>query len=270
MAGNREMDYVYSLIDKIFRLCIGEAADFSGAMYDGDFSMSLEQAQDRKHRFIAEQLHIGQGARVLDMGCGWGPMLRFFQGAGANGIGLTLSRAQADSCRKAGFEVALQDCRTVAPDMLGRFDAAVSLGAFEHFCSVEDWKAGRQDAIYADFFRTVAALLPAGGRFYLQSMVFGRNVVDYGQIDIHAPRELHRLYPGGHAAPVSRFVASLRVRADRKKRPAFLPDRVHVERQARLHRNDPAMGKAVPELQSPQVCVLPVAHPPLPLGRGAS
>lgn len=204
MAGRKEMDYVYSLIDRIFRLSIGETGDFSGAMYDGDFRMSLEEAQERKHRFIADQLHIRTGTRVLDMGCGWGPMLRFFRDIGAKGMGVTLSQGQAESCRKAGFEVAIHDCRTITPDTFGRFDAVVSLGAFEHFCSVEDWQAGRQDEIYREFFRTVAALLPARGRLYVQTMVFGKNMVPYDQIDIRAPRDstgyilavMRRQFPG--------------------------------------------------------------------------
>jgi hypothetical protein len=33
-------------------------------------------------------------------------------------------------------------------DTFGRFDAVASLGAFEHFCSVEDYRAGRQERIY--------------------------------------------------------------------------------------------------------------------------
>ena len=204
MAGREEMDYVYSLIDRIFRLSIGETGDFSGAMYDGDFRLSLEEAQERKHRFIAEQLHIGQGTRVLDMGCGWGPMLRFFQDIGAKGMGVTLSQGQAESCRRSGFDVAIHDCRTITPATFGAFDAVVSLGAFEHFCSVEDWRAGRQDEIYRDFFRTVADLLPAGGRFFLQTMVFGKNMIPYEQIDIRAPRDsdgyilavMRRQFPG--------------------------------------------------------------------------
>ena len=45
-------------------------ADFSGARYNGDFSLSLEQAQRRKHQFIVESLGIRRGSRVLDLGCG--------------------------------------------------------------------------------------------------------------------------------------------------------------------------------------------------------
>ena len=74
MADSEEIDFTYSLTDRIFRLSLGEHADFSGAKYDGDFSLSLEEAQRRKHEFIADQIGIEPGRRVLDLGCGWGPL----------------------------------------------------------------------------------------------------------------------------------------------------------------------------------------------------
>jgi cyclopropane-fatty-acyl-phospholipid synthase len=188
MAGQQDMEYTYSLIDEIFRLSIGEEGDFSGAMYNGNFSMSLEQAQEKKHRFIAEMLNITEGAKVLDMGCGWGPLLRFLGARGAKAKGLTLSSAQAAACARAGLDVAIKDCRTIRPETFGQFDAVTSLGAFEHFCSIDEWQKGRQDAIYGSFFHTVADLLPVGGRLFLQTMVFGRNMIDHSRIDINAER----------------------------------------------------------------------------------
>jgi len=47
---------------------------------------------------------------------------------------------------------------------------------------------GRQDDVYSDLFARVADLLPASGRFYLQTMVFGRNMIDPDRIDIEALR----------------------------------------------------------------------------------
>ena len=70
---------------------------------------------------------------------------------------------------------------------LGTFDAVASLGAFEHFCSPEEHAAGRQEAIYGDLFARIAGLLPEGGRLYLQTMVFGRNMIPADQISIDAP-----------------------------------------------------------------------------------
>src|SRR6202142_883526 len=130
MAEREDIDFSYTLTDKVIRLALGELADFSGAKYDGDFSLTLEQAQARKHEYIAEQIGIGPGRRLLDLGCGWGALLDFARRRGAEGVGVALSSAQVDSCRGHGLDVHLKDARTVEPETFGRFDAVASLGAF--------------------------------------------------------------------------------------------------------------------------------------------
>ena len=188
MAERRDLEFTYSLIDRIFRLSLGELADFSGAKYDGDFSLTLEQAQRRKHEYVAEQIGIGPGRRMLDLGCGWGPLLNFAREQGAEGLGVSLSSAQVESCRRHGLDARLHDVREIDRDTFGPFDAIASLGAFEHFCSPEDYEAGRQDAVYAGLFERIATALPPGGRMYLQTMVFGRNMIPADEIGIDAPR----------------------------------------------------------------------------------
>ena len=54
VADREELEFTYNQIDRLFRLSLGELADFSGAKYDGDFSLSLEEAQRRKHEYVAE------------------------------------------------------------------------------------------------------------------------------------------------------------------------------------------------------------------------
>jgi cyclopropane-fatty-acyl-phospholipid synthase len=188
MAQRGDLEFSYSLIDRIFRLSLGELADFSGAKYDGDFSLSLEEAQRRKHEYVAEQIGIGPGRRVLDLGCGWGPLLAFIRDRGGIGVGVTLSSAQLAACRRHGLDVHLHDARLVTRDSFGPFDAVASLGAFEHFCSPEEQAAGRQDEIYRDLFARTATLLPERGRLYLQTMVFGRKMIPLEEVDIRAPR----------------------------------------------------------------------------------
>jgi len=239
MADRADLEFTYSLIDRIFRLSLGELADFSGAKYDGDFSMSLEQAQRRKHDYVAEQIGIAPGRRVLDLGCGWGPLLQYVRERGGAGVGVTLSSAQVAACRRHDLDVHLRDARAVDRDSFGPFDAVASLGAFEHFCSPEDYKAGRQDQVYDEIFARVASVLPAGGRFYLQTMVYGRNMPATDAIDLDAllhgvpPRDsdewylalLSRQFPGSWlpfgqeqvartAAPYFRLVASTSGRLD--------------------------------------------------------
>jgi cyclopropane-fatty-acyl-phospholipid synthase len=188
MADRRDLDFTYSLTDRVVRLSLGELADFSGAKYDGDLSLSLEDAQRRKHEYVVDQLGIERGSRVLDLGCGWGGLLNYLRHAGAIGVGITLSSAQAAACRRHGLDVHIHDARTVSRESFGSFDAVASLGAFEHFCSPDEYAAGKQEEIYRGIFERMAGMLPPHGRFYLQTMVFGRNAVPLEQISTAAPR----------------------------------------------------------------------------------
>jgi len=204
MADRDDIDFTYSLTDRVFRLSMGELADFSGAKYDGDFSLSLEQAQAAKHEYVAEQIGIAPGRRVLDLGCGWGPLLHFIRARGASGVGVTLSQAQYAACRRHDLDVHLYDARELDRESFGGFDAVASLGAFEHFCSPDEYRAGRQEEVYRAIFERVANVLPERGRFYLQTMVFGPNMIPIEQVDIHAPRDsdafvlalMERQFPG--------------------------------------------------------------------------
>ncbi len=99
----------------------------------------------------------------------------------------------------------LADARALTPDQFGAFDAVVSLGAFEHFCSPDEYAAGRQEEIDRDLFARVASVLPDGGRFFLQTMVFGRNMIPIDEVDINAPRDSDAWYLAllGHQFPGS-------------------------------------------------------------------
>jgi cyclopropane-fatty-acyl-phospholipid synthase len=258
MADRDDLEFTYSLIDRIFRLSLGELADFSGAKYDADFSLSLEDAQRRKHHYVADQIGIGPGRRVLDLGCGWGPLLDFVRSQGATGVGVTLSSAQAAACRRHGLDVHLLDARQVERDSFGPFDAVASLGAFEHFCSPEEHRAGRQEKIYRGLFARIASLLPDNGRLYLQTMVFGRNMIPLDRIDINAPRDsdawyvalLSRQFPGSFlpsgqeqiirsASPHFRLVSSVSGRLDY----------IETIRQWRKRFASPSLSKTLFKLQ---------------------
>ncbi len=190
MANRTDLEFTYSLTDRVIRLTLGELTNFSNAKFDGDFSLSLEEAQQRKHDYVAEQLGVGPGRRLLDLGCGWGPLLADVRARGGAGVGVTLSSAQLRACRRHGLEVYLEDAREIDRERFGMFDAVASLGAFEHFCSPDDYQAGRQDELYRDLFARVSSVLPPGGRFYLQTMVFGRNMIPAPQIDLYTARTL--------------------------------------------------------------------------------
>jgi cyclopropane-fatty-acyl-phospholipid synthase len=102
--------------------------------------MSLEEAQRSKHDLICRKLGLDErpGARLLDVGCGWGSMaIHAAKNYAARVVAVTLSRPQVEFARErvreAGLEgsveIRLQDYRDLGDET---FDAISSIGMFEH------------------------------------------------------------------------------------------------------------------------------------------
>ena len=203
MANTTQIQRTYDWMDDMFRRGLGEHADITCAFYNGDYSLTLEEAQTAKHEYMLKGIKFEPGLRVLDIGCGWGPFLKVVQERGGKAVGLTLSKAQVETCERNGLEAYLLDWKDMDPKKFGRFDAVVSVGAFEHFCSVEEYKTGKQDEIYRKFFDLCQKLLPPHGRLFLQTMVWN-NTPDYDKISFDAPKDsdyylmacLEKFYPG--------------------------------------------------------------------------
>ena len=186
MASLKDISFTYDDLDDIWPLMLGDYPDITNAFYNGDYSKSLDQAQRDKHDWILQEINFAPGHRILDIGCGWGPMLRVIQERGGRGVGLTLSPRQAETCCHRGLEVRLLDWRDLDPAEIGQFDAILALGSMEHFCAYEEYLAGHQEQIYDRFFRLCQDLLVDGGRFYLQTMTWGKYVPWAGYDPTHA------------------------------------------------------------------------------------
>lgn len=204
MATQQEMDATYDYMDEIFRLSLGDTGDITCAMFNGDFGKTLEQAQNDKHHYVLDALNFRPGSRILDVGCGWGPILMAAKKGGGHGVGLTLSTKHAEACRRNGLEAYVRDWKDISAGTFGKFDGVASLGAFEHFCSIEEYSAGRQEEIYHDFFKLCHDLLPEGGRLYLQTMLWGENALEPEDLSLEANEGsseyilavLGKFYPG--------------------------------------------------------------------------
>jgi cyclopropane-fatty-acyl-phospholipid synthase len=188
MATLSDIAFTYDDLDELWPLILGDHPDATAAFYNGDYDKTLAQAQRDKHDWVLAGIGFELGNRVIDIGCGWGPLVHAIQQQEGQCVGLTLSPRQAETCRRSGFDVQLLDWKEADPAKLGRFDAVVSLGAFEHFCSFEEYLAGQQESVYRDFFKLCSDLLPAGGKLYLQTMTWGPAVPWAGrqatQVDI--------------------------------------------------------------------------------------
>ena len=122
---------------------------------------TLEEAQRGKLDLVFRKLDLRPGQRVLDVGCGWGGALEYAaREYGVEGVGVTISREQADHARKrcAGLpiDIRLEDYR----ETRGNFDHIYSIGMFEH--------VGPKN--YRTYMQTMRRCLRPGGRFLLHTI----------------------------------------------------------------------------------------------------
>jgi len=160
----------YDLSDDFFRLWLGDELTYSCAWWEADEGPeSLDAAQARKIDYFANRLDV-RGARVLDVGCGWGGLLdRFVRVHGASaGVGITLSPAQVGfsaTRHVPGVSYLLQSWPDHQPDQ--PYDAITCVEATEHFAS-DRMTPDEKVEVYREFFRRAASWLRPGGRLGLQ------------------------------------------------------------------------------------------------------
>ncbi len=120
--------------------------DFFEAMLDPSMAYTcgywaradnLADAQRAKLDLICRKLGLRAGMRLLDIGCGWGSLMRYAaEHYGVECVGLTISREQAEfgQARCSGLPVSfrLQDYRQFNRGGSERFDRIASVGMFEH------------------------------------------------------------------------------------------------------------------------------------------
>jgi cyclopropane-fatty-acyl-phospholipid synthase len=94
----------------------------------------LDAAQEAKLDLLCRKLQLEAGQSLLDIGCGWGGLLRYAaERYGVAGTGLTVSKQQVAYAKetipsKLPVQVHLEDYRAHR----GRYDGIVSVGMFEH------------------------------------------------------------------------------------------------------------------------------------------
>ena len=164
MRHNKKRDaeaihHHYDVSNRFYELVLGPSMTYTCAVYP-TLDATLEQAQHEKYDLICRKLDLKPGDRLLDIGCGWGGMVRHAaKHYGVKVLGVTLSREQAtwaqDEIKRQGLddlaEVRFSDYRDV-PE--GEFDAISSIGLTEHIGVKQ----------YGDYFGFLHSKLRVGGR----------------------------------------------------------------------------------------------------------
>ena len=155
----RAVRHHYDVSNEFFRLFLGESMTYSCAIFSRG-AEDLETAQETKNELVCTKLGLGEGDRVLDVGCGWGSFaIHAAARHGARVTGITLSEPQARLAREGAaaagvgelVDIRVLDYRELAGE---RFDAIASIGMVEH---VGEEKID----VYA---QTLTRLLEPGGR----------------------------------------------------------------------------------------------------------
>lgn len=147
----------YDVSNDFYELVLGDSMTYTCAYYPKP-DATLEAAQENKYRLVFEKLHVTEGDRILDIGCGWGGMVRYAARQGVHAIGVTLSKEQAEWAQHKIAEEGLSDLAEVRHmdyrDVQEEgFDGISSIGLLEHI-GVPN---------YADYFEFLSGKLRPGG-----------------------------------------------------------------------------------------------------------
>jgi len=196
-GSQRNIHAHYDIGNDFYQLWLDPSWTYSSALFDGDFSLSLHSAQQRKYQRIIDTLQLRAGQRVLEIGCGWGGFAEHAARLGIHVHGVTISPAQLEVAQRRVATLALDDHVWLElcdyRDLDGEYDAVVSIEMFE--------AVGEQ--YWPQYFRTVQARLKPGGQALVQSITIAEQ---------HFPRYRSStdfiqqyIFPGGMLPSIERF-----------------------------------------------------------------
>jgi cyclopropane-fatty-acyl-phospholipid synthase len=171
----------YDVGNEFYQLWLDPGMTYSSALFspaDGD----LGRAQDRKYDRILARL--GQGARTLEIGCGWGGFAERAADQGREVTALTISgnqRAYAEARLDGRAEIALCDYR----DVTGVYDSIVSIEMIEAVGS----------RYWPTYFATLKARMAEGGRAVVQAITVPDRYFETYRASSDFIR--HHVFPGG-------------------------------------------------------------------------
>ncbi|KIC35104.1 SAM-dependent methyltransferase [Leisingera sp. ANG-M7] len=146
----------YDVGNEFYQLWLDDGMTYSSGLFgaEGD---DLAQAQTRKNDRILSRL--GDGERVLEIGCGWGGFAEQASAGGRDVTGVTISRNQhsyAESRLDGRADIQLRDYR----DINGKFENIVSIEMIEAV----------GERYWPGYFAKLKNSLAEGGKVLLQAI----------------------------------------------------------------------------------------------------
>ncbi|NER95547.1 MAG: class I SAM-dependent methyltransferase [Symploca sp. SIO1B1] len=174
-TSTEAIQYHYDDGNDFFQLWLDNTMAYTCALWEpGEGYEALETAQIRKLDFHINQAKAKGAKRVLDIGCGWGPLLkRLVEVHGVEkAVGLTLSKAQAElvqSWKNPKIESYWENWADHDPEE--PYDAILAIEVLEHVAQVGLSETEKVKA-YRHFFERCHQWLKPGSCLSLQTIVY--------------------------------------------------------------------------------------------------
>src|SRR5450755_812596 len=133
---------------KLVKLCytLVHAAEAVGIrdLADGEYlpsDTSLEQGIERQLNYLLDEVGCNRpGFRLLEIGCGYGHLLKLAKKRGAQAVGVNVSPEQVKYANENGLQVFCCSYRDLlgSSEWYGQFDGVIANGSLEHWVQPED------------------------------------------------------------------------------------------------------------------------------------
>ena len=190
-GSKRNIHAHYDLGNDFYKLWLDPGMTYSSALFTGDnrLEKNLAEGQDAKYQRMIDELGLSAGARVLEIGCGWGGFVEKAVKHGLSLKALTLSgeqlhfaQSRVNALGQAGqVKLALQDYR----DEKQQYDGIVSIEMFEAV----------GEAYWPGYFDTLSTCLKSGAKAVVQTITIRDDLFERYRLGTDFIQQY--IFPGG-------------------------------------------------------------------------
>ncbi|SFF39550.1 cyclopropane-fatty-acyl-phospholipid synthase [Fontimonas thermophila] len=151
----------YEVPARFFEHVLGAQLKYSCALWPEGVT-TLDEAEEAMLRLTAERAQLGDGMRILELGCGWGSLSLWMarRYPHARIVGVSNSSTQRAWIERRAAQLGLDNLEIITADIndfapRGRFDRIVSVEMFEHVRN------------HAELFRRIRTWLEPDGQVFV-------------------------------------------------------------------------------------------------------